>query len=238
MTAYYNENDAFAVAWLRQLITDGLIAPGIVDDRSIKDVQANDLKGFDQVHFFAGIGGWSLAARLAGWPDSEKLWTGSCPCQPFSAMGQRKGINDDRHLWPEFFRLIDVCRPPIVFGEQVASKDGREWLANIFTDLETLGHAVAGADLCAAGVGAPHNRPRLYWVSYANLSGENKWTPSREQPLRDENAKVDWRKVEPCIRSMENGVRRRMERIRGAGNAIVPPLAAEFISSSREAIWS
>jgi DNA (cytosine-5)-methyltransferase 1 len=171
VTAYYNEHDAYAAAWLRNLIAAGLIAPGDVDARSICDVQASDLAGYDQRHFFAGIGGWSYALRLAGWPDERPVWTGSCPCQPFSVAGKRKGAADSRHLWPEFLRLIDERRPTIVFGEQVASKDGRAWLAGVRADLEALAYGVGAADLSAAGVGAPHIRQRLWWVAYANRAG-------------------------------------------------------------------
>lgn len=120
MTAYYNEFDPKAAAWLRELIKADLIAPGDVDERSIKDVQPNDLKGYTQCHFFAGIGGWSYALRLAGWSDDVPVWTGSCPCQPFSSAGKQKGTDDERHLWPDFMRLIRECRPSVVFGEQVA----------------------------------------------------------------------------------------------------------------------
>jgi site-specific DNA-cytosine methylase len=119
--AYYNEIDPYAAAWMRNLIGRGIIAPGDVDERSIEDVTGDDLKGYGQCHFFAGIGGWSVALRLAGWPDDRPVWTGSCPCQPFSAAGAGKAANDRRHLWPQWFRLIDACRPPIIFGEQVAS---------------------------------------------------------------------------------------------------------------------
>ena len=165
MTAYYNEFDPKAAAWLRELINDGLIAPGEVDERSIEDVLPSDLAGFRQCHFFAGIGGWSLALRLAGVPDDQPVWTGSCPCQPFSAAGKGRGTADERHLWPAFWWLIAQCGPARVFGEQVASGSGREWLAGVRLDLEELGYAVGAADLCAAGVAAPHVRQRLFWMA-------------------------------------------------------------------------
>jgi DNA (cytosine-5)-methyltransferase 1 len=172
--AYYNEIEPFAAKWLRNLIAAGQIAPGEVDERSIVDVQPDDLKGYTQCHFFAGIGGWSLALRMAGWPDDLPVWTGSCPCQPLSSAGQRKGHADERHLWPAFHRLIAECRPSTCFGEQVAGKDGREWFAGIRADLEDMGYACGGADLCAASVGAPHIRQRLFWVAEADGAGQRR----------------------------------------------------------------
>jgi DNA (cytosine-5)-methyltransferase 1 len=168
VNAYYNEIDPYAAQWLRNLIAAGHIAPGDVDERSIVDVRADDLRGYRQCHFFAGIGGWSEALRLAGWPDELEVWTGSCPCQPLSGAGHRKGHADERHLWPAFYRLIAERSPAIVFGEQVASADGREWLAGVRADLEALGYACGAADLCAAGVAAPHPRQRLYWLADAD----------------------------------------------------------------------
>ena len=162
---YYNEFDKKTAAWLRELINQGYLPKGDVDERSIVEVRGSDITGYTQCHFFAGIGGWSYALQLAGWPTDEPVWTGSCPCQPFSCAGKGKGTADERHLWPEFARLISECRPAKVFGEQVASKAGREWLSGVFTDLEGMGYAAAGADLCAAGVGAPHVRQRLFWVA-------------------------------------------------------------------------
>lgn len=79
---FYNENDPYAAAWLRELIADGLIPKGTVDERSITELKASDLEGFTQVHLFCGISGWPLALRLAGWPDDAPIFTGSCPCFP------------------------------------------------------------------------------------------------------------------------------------------------------------
>lgn len=118
MTAYYNEIDEHAAEWLRNLIAAGEIAPGDVDTRSIEDVNPDDLKGYTQCHFFAGIGVWSYSLRRAGWPDERPVWTGSCPCQPFSAAGKGKGFADERHLWPAFHYLIEQCRPALVIGDE------------------------------------------------------------------------------------------------------------------------
>ena len=176
MAVYYNEHDPFAAGWLRSLIAGGHIAPGDVDDRDIQCVQPDDLTPYTQCHFFAGIGGWSYALRLAGWDDARPVWTGSCPCQPFSVAGKELGDQDPRHLWPEFRRLLAERRPATVFGEQVASAAGRLWLAGVRGDLEALGYAVGAADLCAAGTGAPHIRQRLYWVADAQRG-----TPERQR---------------------------------------------------------
>lgn len=180
MTAYYNENEPFAAAWLRRLIANNLIAPGDVDDRDIKDVRPDDLRGYTQCHFFAGVGAWSYALRLAGWPDDRPVWTGSCPCQPFSAAGRRDGFADERHLWPAWHHLIWQRRPSIVFGEQVASPDGRAWFDLVHADLEGSGYAIGAAVLPAAGVGAPHGRHRLWFV--ADTEGRGRERPRQHEP--------------------------------------------------------
>jgi DNA (cytosine-5)-methyltransferase 1 len=162
---YYNEFEPYATTWLRNLQAAELIPTGVTDDRSIVDVKPEELSAYRRVHFFAGISGWEYALQLAGWPEDLPVWTGSCPCQPFSICGKKKGEKDERHLWPTFLGLIADRRPPVVFGEQVASPAGRQWLAGVRADLEELGYRVGAADLCAAGVGAPHIRQRLYWVA-------------------------------------------------------------------------
>ena len=265
MPTYYNEIDQFCCGWLRNLIRKGLIGPGHIDSISIEDVQRDDLDGYDRCHFFAGIGGWDLALQLAEWPDELPVWSGSCPCQPFSTAGSQKGVADDRHLWPEFLRLIRECRPPVVLGEQVASRLGREWLAGVCADLEALGYAVGAADLCAAGIGAPHIRQRLYWVAHA--AGERLFRRCKDAPGIDPGVlgpgfesdcgafhghrisaepsafplvariPADLGRGKPELRSMVQGARRNQQgRLSGYGNAIVPELAATFIRSALEAM--
>ncbi|EBF0275034.1 DNA cytosine methyltransferase [Salmonella enterica] len=163
--AYYNEIDSFAAQWLRNLIAGGHIAPGEVDERSIEDVTPDDLRGFTQCHFFAGIGVWSHSLRLAGWPDDKPVWTGSCPCQPFSASGKGDGFADERHLWPHFFHLISECTPQHVFGEQVAAGNANAWFDLVQTDLEGMGYSFGLVPFTSASIGAPHIRERAYWVA-------------------------------------------------------------------------
>ncbi|EKQ1113560.1 DNA cytosine methyltransferase [Morganella morganii] len=293
MTAFYNENDPFAAQWLRNLIAAGHIAPGVVDERSIEDVTPDDLRGFTQCHFFAGVGVWSLALRRAGWPDDKPVWTGSCPCQPFSAAGKGNGFADERHLWPAFFHLISECKPSAIFGEQVASKDGLGWLDLVQTDLEAKDYSTAAVDLCAAGFGAPHIRQRLYWVANSDNAGleGREGMPERSAEFSAGSGCMDggmaytkrkqcekcisrpgesdcteksrkaikpsglcgadsgrmptngywrdadwlfcrddkWRPVEPGTFPLADGVAGRVGKLRAYGNAIVAPVAEEFI---------
>ncbi len=299
MPAYYNENDRFAAQWLRNLITRGLITPGEVDERSIEDVCPNDLAGFTQCHFFAGIGVWSYALRQAGWVDDKPVWTGSCPCQSFSTAGKGKGFADERHLWPAFFHLIEQCRPSIVFGEQVEAAVKHGWLDLVQDDLEGVGYAFGAVGAPAAGVGAPHIRSRLFWVAdsehdgshwrtigggsgegkdegrvqqfegycalgsvaHPNCDGREPGKPASEtlgyrssiEPtcsddrsgpagptnglwrnadwLRCRDGK--WRPVEPGSFPLAHGVASRVGRLRGYGNAVVAPLATEFIKACK-----
>lgn len=173
--AYYNEHDAKKAAWLRELIARRLIAPGDVDERSILDVRPSDIAGYKQCHFFAGVGVWSYALGCAGVPDWARVWTGSCPCQPFSDAGDGAGFADERHLWPALFALVRECRPLILFGEQVASALGLAWLDIVSADLEGAAYRVGACDFSAASVGAPHRRQRLYFVADTDDAGQREF---------------------------------------------------------------
>ena len=173
---YYNENNPQAAQWLRNLIARGLIPDGYVDSRDIRDVRHGDLAGYTQCHFFAGIGGWSRALELAEWPASRPVWTGSCPCQPYSVAGKGQGEKDDRDLWPVWFDLIRQRRPTVVFGEQVANAIGHGWLDRTAANMEAENYAIGAAVLPAcATVNAPHRRERLWFVAHANGNGRPTW---------------------------------------------------------------
>jgi len=326
MAVYYNDADPAACAWLRELITAGHLPAGEVDTRSILEVEPTDLRGFAQCHFFAGIGGWPYALRLAGVAEDLSVWTGSPPCQPFSQAGQRKGQYDDRHLAPAFLRLVASGRPDFVFGEQVASAAvlgpvdgtartpaedpaGWAWFDALATDLEAASYAVAAADLPAAGIGAPHIRQRLFfgalalepgglgdglgagsqgWVGmpggadqcaarpaglaggladgHGGLARDGSVQRGRQHGREPQDGEAGelvegadpagtdatdgvwrdpdwllcrdgrWRPVEPGTFPLADGISGRMGLLRGYGNAIVPPLAAEFVTAFLESL--
>lgn len=238
MVAYYNEIDPYAAQWLRNLIAAGHIAPGEVDERSIVDVQPDDLKGFTQCHFFAGIGGWSYALRLAGWPDDRAVWTGSCPCQPFSIAGKGNGASDDRHLWPAMFRLIRESRPDVFFGEQVATAVGKGWLDEVHSDLDAIGYGVGATILTAEGVGAPHKRERIYFVSDPGRTDATGRDADRRRfevasQVEGVGSYADWQRGPSSHFGLVDGLPPRMAKAcaGGFGNAIVPQLAAEVIGA-------
>ena len=242
---YYNENDPKAAAWLRALMDAGCIPKGDVDERSIESVRPGDLVPYGQCHFFAGIGGWAYALRLAGWPEDRPVWTGSVPCQPFSTAGKGLGASDRRHLWPEFIRLIRQRRPVVVFGEQVAGAVRHGWLDGVCADLEGAGYAFGAAVLGAHSVGAPHVRRRLYWVGdsagvgrrggEADGCGQPPEMPwARHEVLVFRGGEKRRIAPEPAFFPLADGVPARVVRLRGYGNAVVPQVAAEFVKAWEE----
>ena len=256
MSAIYNESNSYAAHWLRNLVDAGCIAPGTVSAKSILDLEGRELAGFGQAHFFAGVGVWSAALRAGGWPDKRSVWTGSCPCQPFSAAGKGCGFVDERHLWPAWFWLIEQHRPDVLFGEQVESPAGRAWLDLVFTDLEGIGYSCGATVFPAAGVGAPHGRHRILFVADAAEARRRTWCGKQENPqsariargLRltqrsDFNFWSDadwicaggkWRPIKPGAQPLAHGIKSRVGRLRAYGNAIVLQQAQAFVESFLE----
>lgn len=297
---FYNEFDPGAAKWLTELAARGHISRGIVDERPIQEIKAGNTIGYDRCHFFAGIGGWDYALSLAGWPEGREVWTGSCPCQPYSTSGKRRAQEDERDLWPEFFRLIGERRPQCIFGEQVESAIGFDWLDRVCSDLEAEGYAVGACVLGAHSAAAPHVRQRLYWVADRNgrprrqppqtaddtgnhvrmahadrrgdrtkravparmrradaargiarvsdaapsrLEGEAGAGVQRRQladacggsfwaesePIRCKDGRSRRIPREPALYPLADGIPNRVGIMRGAGNAIVPQVAAEFV---------
>jgi DNA (cytosine-5)-methyltransferase 1 len=220
MAVYYNEIDPFAAAWLRALMKAGQLPDGEVDTRSIADVQPDDVRGFDQCHFFAGIGGWAYALRLAGWPDDRECWTFSCPCQKFSSASRGRAVATD--LWPEQRRLIVAGRPREFLGEQVPH--ARRWFDGVCADVEALGYAIGAAVLPACGVGFDHARPRLYFVGHTDRDGES------ELRVDVEVARLSRDRDDAGDMVPADGFSDRVA-LNGFGNAIVPPLAQVFIEA-------
>lgn len=225
MASYYNEHDPYAAQWLRNLIAAGHIAAGDVDERDIQDVQPDDVRSYIQCHFFAGIGGWSYALRLAGWPDDRPVWTGSCPCQPFSSAARGRTSAED--CWPWFIPLIADCRPQRVFGEQVASSGA--WVDGLCDDMEALDYTIWAAVCQAYGVGLDHARQRFYFACDANSDSQSRCSI---------NAQVAWMSRHRGVAGgvvRSDGLPTRMAGVfSGFGNAIVPQVAAEFLSAYLE----
>jgi len=157
-----------------------------------------------------------------------------------------RGEEDARHLWPTLRRLIGECKPPVFFGEQVASKDTVGWLDDVGDEMENLGYAFGAAGLPACGVGLYQRRRRWYFVAYAKGVQTRTTQPSqrgegvreaqqeRDEPHRRVSVHAGWkdRVSEPGIPLVVDGFPGLVDAISGAGNAICPPLAVEFIKAA------
>lgn len=250
MTAYYSEIDPKKAAWLRWLIARKLIAAGDVDERDIREVKADELKRYTQHHFFAGIGGWSLAARLAGWDDARPISTGSCPCQPYSVVGLRKGEADPRDLWPAWWAIQKELGSAAIFGEQVAEAIEYGWLDRTLDDMDAAGYATRAVVLPACSVGAGHERERVFFMGDSDTSRLERYIgdegtiiekalANRHLPEADfrNHASVvtafdgSHRLYKPKIPMLAHGLPSSLVRLyaEGFGDAIVPQVAAEVI---------
>lgn len=146
---------------------------------------------------------------------------GGFPCQPVSVAGKRLAQDDERWLWPEFFRVICALRPRIVIVENVAGLLARG-IGDVLGDLAKAGYDAEWERLPAAAIGAPHRRERVWIMAYpcgSRLEGDGPaWT------AWDCAA---W-PTEPNVRRVAHGIPHRVDRTRGLGNAVVPYVAEQI----------
>ena len=114
--------------------------------------------------------------------DSIDIITGGYPCQPFSVAGRKKGEEDPRHLWPEYFRLVKELRPTWVIGENVSGHI-KLGLDTVIEDLESEDYAVRPFSISASSIGANHQRERIWILAHSRRS---QW-PRAEQRGENEN---------------------------------------------------
>tara|TARA_E500000081_G_scaffold29435_1_gene33098 strand:- start:529 stop:1530 length:1002 start_codon:yes stop_codon:yes gene_type:complete len=108
---------------------------------------------------------------------------GGFPCQPFSVAGKQKGKNDERHLWPEMFRIIKDAKPSIVIGENVPGLINVQMaLGACISDLESEGYEVQPFILPASAINAPHRRYRVFIIAMANPNSNDRRSRSSSKP--------------------------------------------------------
>jgi DNA (cytosine-5)-methyltransferase 1 len=166
------------------------------------------------------------------------LITGGYPCQPFSAAGERRGEEDARHLWPEMRRIIEAARPRWVLAENVAGHISMG-LDEVLADLDAIGYAATATVIPACAVGAIHRRDRVWITAHDSRLGIP-WDIEAKIPrLESLQGGEDGGRLAP-LRDMpslpasglcraSDGIPRRVDRLRGLGNAIVPQVAAEIL---------
>ena len=130
--------------------------------------------------------------------DSIDIITGGYPCQPFSVAGKQKGVEDPRHLWPEYFRLVKECRPTWVIGENVSGHI-KLGLDSVIEDLESENYSVRPFSISASSIGANHQRERIWIMAYSecnyNFNKEQRVNGEEKEISREhrENDSTSWK---------------------------------------------
>lgn len=168
---------------------------------------------------------------------------GGYPCQPFSQAGKQRGTEDDRHLWPEYLRLIREIKPKWVIAENVVGHI-RLGLDQVLSDLEAEDYATETYNIPACGLNAHHRRQRIWIVAHSNLQSEQVHTNSSPLGLQgctqesfprvsDLQSKLIGSgetiayvsdSCESPVLGVTNGFPRRVDRVKRLGNAVVPQI--------------
>ncbi len=177
---------------------------------------------------FPGIPIHEDIKKLEGEQYAEiDIITGGYPCQPFSLAGKRKGQEDERHLWPEMFRIIKQSRPRYVVAENVVGHISMG-LDKVCNDLEGEGFGVWSFVIPACAVDAPHKRDRVWIVAYSNKEQER---PVRFCGAQESKGNAWPGLVLPGGERVANGIPNWVDRCGAAGNAIVPQVAFEILKA-------
>jgi DNA (cytosine-5)-methyltransferase 1 len=171
--------------------------------------------------------------------ETIELISGGYPCQPFSIAGERRGEDDDRHLWPEVKRILQEIRPTWFIGENVAGHITLG-LDQVLLDLESIGYTWQPFVISASSVNAPHRRERVFIIAHVSDTSSighkrvkrlqknvRKIEKGRKSSSRSTSKlfdDIDWkeRATQSCFLGRHDGVSNRVDRIRALGNAVVP----------------
>ena len=152
--------------------------------------------------------------------------TGGYPCQPFSVAGKQKAEQDPRHLWPEYFRLIQELRPTWVIGENVSGHI-KLGLDSVLEDLASEGYSTRTFSISASSIGANHKRERIWTVANTDSKRGCLWETDRQdaedvrQSPRGEET-FGWWNIEPSVGRVAHGIPKRVDRLKTLGNSVVP----------------
>jgi DNA (cytosine-5)-methyltransferase 1 len=193
--------------------------------------------------------------RTFNFHEDVEILTGGFPCQPFSVAGKKKGLLDDRFLWPEMLRIIRQCHPDWVIAENVTGIVAME-LDNILTDLEREGYESQAFIIPACAANAPHRRDRLwivanamrkrcdngfyYWES-GHIQKDKEWDLATLQSEWSQLIPESWQTMQGGEWMFLNSLGKRIndgiptkldkDRIKALGNAIVPQIAYVLLKS-------
>lgn len=167
-----------------------------------------------------------------------KNWiiTGGFPCQPHSLAGNRKGSEDERDLSDECITAIRILQPRFAIFENVPgllTSEGGLFFNGFLKKLAAIGYGYEWQDIRASDLGYAHRRERIWIVAYPNNTGLSEFKSSREKQqgrsrFNRISMRKEWREFDTSkafIRRGVPGIPRRMDRIKGLGNSIVPHIA-------------
>ena len=126
--------------------------------------------------------------NVRGTNYAADIITGGFPCQPFSVAGKRKGTDDDRYLWDETIRVVAECKPRWFIGENVEGLiniNNGVVLRQVQTDLEEQGFQVQCLVIPASGIGAWHQRKRV-WIIGCNVSNTNNSSETKRREYEND----------------------------------------------------